>query len=404
VSRALDGIKVLDLSRVLAGPWCTQMLADLGCEVIKIERPGSGDDTRSWGPPYAEGKDGFREAAYYLSANRGKKSVAVDMANPEGQRVIRALAAQSDIVVENFKVGGLKRYGLDYAGLSAINPALIYCSVTGFGQTGPYAHRAGYDFVLQGMGGLMSITGEADGEPMRAGVALIDVMTGLHAVIAIEAALIERARSGLGQHLDLSLLDVGIATMANQALNYLVSGKSAARYGNAHPSIVPYQAFKTADNAITVACGNDSQFADLARTMGKADWAEDAKFKLNRDRVANRVELLAMLQAEFLRHPTAYWLEALEANNVPAGPINRFEDVFADPHVKARGMQISRPHPHLGQAPGVAPPIRMSRNEVGSDLAPPELGQHTQEVLAERLGLDEAGFAALRASGALGKG
>ena len=384
MSKPLEGIRVLDLSRVLAGPWCTQLLADLGADVIKVERPGEGDDTRHWGPPWA-GEAGHedRVAAYYLCANRGKRSVAIDLATPEGLATVRALAARADVLIENFKTGALAKYGLDHATLLASNPRLVYCSITGFGQDGPYAERAGYDFVIQGMSGLMSVTGDVDGEPAKVGVAISDLLTGLYAANAIQAALLHRHATGRGQHIDIGLFDVQVAAMANQALNYLMSGKNPARHGNAHPNIVPYEAFPTADGAITIAVGNDSLFARLCQGLGLPEVAADARFRRNADRGANRATLIALLRARFAEQPTAHWLEQLEPLGVPAGPINTLEQTFADPQVVHRGMRIDLPHPTLGTVPGVRCPIRMSGAEVGSPLAPPPLGWHTAEVLAE---------------------
>ncbi len=383
---ALSHLKVLDLSRVLAGPWASQMLADLGAEVIKIEHPERGDDTRSWGPPYLKDPQGNHlESAYFLCANRNKQSVALDMATPEGQQQIKALALQSDVLIENFKVGGLARYGLDYASLSAQNPRLIYCSITGFGQTGPYAQRPGYDFMVQGMGGLMSLTGLPDGEegggPVKVGVALTDVLTGLHAVAGILAAVAWRERSGEGQHIDLALLDVQVSCLANQAQNYLVTGHSPTRLGNAHPSIVPYQSFPTADGQMILAVGNDSQFASFCKTADRPEWAQDIRFSTNAARVAHRSELVPLLRQVTSQRSTAEWISALEAANVPCGPINTLEQVFADPHVRARGLQVNVPHPTVGSTPSVASPLRLSKTPVVYRRAAPGLGADTQRVL-----------------------
>jgi crotonobetainyl-CoA:carnitine CoA-transferase CaiB-like acyl-CoA transferase len=391
MTQPLDGIRVLDLSRVLAGPWATQLLADLGADVVKIERPGEGDDTRAWGPPYLQSADGTaRESAYFLCTNRGKRSVAVDVAKPEGAALVRELAAASDVVVENFKVGGLVKYGLDYASLRARNPALVYCSVTGFGQDGPYADRPGYDFIIQGMSGLMSVSGAPDGEPMKTGVAIVDLFTGLYAANAIQAALHARRTTGRGQHVDMALLDVQVAVMANQAANYLVSGRDPRRLGNAHPNIVPYQAFSTADGSLTVAVGNDAQYARFCDVLGAPELASDARFATNEARVANRAALIPLLQLRLSAAPTAHWLERLERVGVPAGPINTLSQVFADPQVRHRGLRIDTAHPTLAQVPGVRCPIRMSESAIGAPLPPPPLGWHTREVLAERLGLGEA--------------
>lgn len=386
-SGALSHLKVLDLSRVLAGPWASQMLADMGADVIKIEHPDRGDDTRAWGPPYWRNPTGDAvESAYFLCANRNKKSVALDMATPEGQRLIRELALQSDVLIENFKVGGLAKYGLDYATLSALNPRLVYCSITGFGQTGPYAQRPGYDFMVQGMGGLMSLTGVPDGDegagPMKVGVALTDVLTGLHAVVAVLAALAWRAQSGQGQWVDLALLDVQVSCLANQALNYLVTGESPGRLGNAHPSIVPYQSFPTADGEIILAVGNDSQFAAFCYVAGRSEWAVDPRFVTNAARVANRKTLVPLLRQTTVHRTTDAWILALEAANVPCGPINTLAQVFADPHVQARGLRLDLPHGVSGTAPGVASPLRFSRTPVQYRWAAPPLGAHTEAVLS----------------------
>jgi crotonobetainyl-CoA:carnitine CoA-transferase CaiB-like acyl-CoA transferase len=393
---ALHGIKVLDLSRVLAGPLAGQVLGDLGADVIKIERPQQGDDTRAWGPPYLKDADGrdTAEAAYFLCANRNKRSVTIDMALPAGQALLRRLAMEADVVLENFKLGGLARYGLDADSLMALNPRLVYCSITGFGQSGPYASRAGYDFLIQGMGGLMSITGAADGEagggPQKVGVALTDVMTGLYAAIAVQAALAERARSGLGQHIDLALLDVQIAGLANQASNYLAGGVLPGRMGNSHPNIVPYQDFPTADGDMILAIGNDGQFERFCIVVGRPEWSIDTRFATNPQRVANRVALIRLLREMTLTRSTAEWVAALEAAGVPCGPINRIDQVFADPHVRERQMRIALPHPAGGTVPMVANPMRLSASPVAYRLAPPTLGQHTDEVLGEWLNLTEA--------------
>jgi crotonobetainyl-CoA:carnitine CoA-transferase CaiB-like acyl-CoA transferase len=403
----LTGIRVLDLSRVLAGPWATQALADLGAEVIKIEKPGEGDDTRGWGPPFLANPDGSRgDAAYFLSCNRGKHSVCVDIANPEGQELIRGLAARSDVVVENFKVGGLAKYGLDYPGLQAVNARLIYCSITGFGQNGPYAQRAGYDFMIQGMAGIMSVTGQPDGspgaEPMKVGVAFADIFTGLHAVIAILAALVHRQRTGEGQHLDLALLDSQVAVLANQALNYLVGGTPPARLGNAHPNIVPYQTFRTRDGYIIMAVGTDRQFREFCAIIGVPQLADDRRFANNRGRVEKRHELIPQLVAPMVARSTAEWVEAFEAAAVPCGPINTLDQVFANPQVLARGLQIGLTRDDGIQVPGVANPIQFSATPIEYDRAPPRLGDATDRVLSEMLGLGAERIGALRAAGVVG--
>ena len=384
---ALAGLKVLDMSRVLAGPLSGQILGDLGADVVKVEHPARGDDTRAWGPPYMPGADGLpsSEAAYFMSANRNKRSVALDIATAEGQATLRALAQQADVLIENFKLGDLARYGLDYTSLSALNPRLIYCSITGFGQTGPYAARAGYDFLVQGLGGLMSLTGDASG-PMKAGVALVDVMTGLYADIGILAALAHRQRTGQGQQVDLSLLDVQIAGLVNQAMNYLATGRSPGRLGNAHPSIVPYQDFPTADGWMILAVGNDGQFARLALACEQPGWAEDPRFATNAQRVRHREALIALLSAATRQRSTADWIALLEDKAVPCGPINTLADVFADPHVRARGAVVTLPHAVAGTVPLVASPLRLSASPVSYRHAPPTLGQHTAQVLADWLG------------------
>lgn len=399
MTKALDGLRVLDLSRVLAGPWATQILGDLGAEIIKIERPGAGDDTRGWGPPWLADAQGAptHDSAYFLSANRNKRSVTLDISRPEGQRIARALAQRSDILVENFKIGGLAAYGLDYASLKALNPRLIYCSITGFGQTGPYAAKAGYDFMMQGMTGLMSVTGAADGEPQKVGVALIDVMTGLYAAIAVLAAVQQRHASGEGQYIDLALFDVGVACLANQALNYLVGGVVPTRLGNAHPNIVPYQAFPTADGDIILAIGNDGQFARFAQLAGRPGWAEDSRFLTNATRVANRTVLTTMIAALMGERSTADWLALLEPAGIPCGPINRIDQLFADPQAKARGLALELPHP-AGAAPGVASPLRLSASDRSAPSAPPLLGADTDAVLEQLLGINAPERETLRAT------
>ena len=398
----LAGIRVLDLSRVLAGPWAGQLLADLGADVVKVERPGAGDDTRAWGPPYLKDEAGNDtvEAAYYLCANRNKRSLTIDMAQPEGQALIRQLAQQSDVLIENFKQGGLKQYGLDAQSLLALNPRLVYCSITGFGQTGPYAPRAGYDFLIQGMGGLMSVTGRVDGEagagPQKVGVALTDITTGLYATIAVQAALIERANSGLGQHIDLALLDVQVACLANQASTYLLSGTVPQRMGNAHATIVPYQDFPTADGDMILAMGNDHQWGKFCAVASRPEWATDPRFATNSQRVVNRAVLIPLLRQNTVMRTTREWIVALEPAGVPCGPINRIDEVFADPQVRSRGARIELPHPLAGTVPLVANPIRLSASPVRYERAPPTLGQHTDEVLAQWLGLDDAVIAGLR--------
>ena len=407
MSGALSHIRVLDLSRVLAGPWAGQMLGDLGAEVIKLERPGSGDDTRRWGPPFVRDAAGQEtaESAYFQCANRNKKSVTVDIAHPEGQGIVRALAARCDVVIENFKVGGLRQYGLDAGALRAADPRLIYCSVTGFGQTGPYRGRAGYDFLVQGMGGLMSLTGRAEGEPgagpQKVGVALTDIMTGLYATSAILAALLHRQRTGVGQTIDMALLDVQVAALGNQALNYLVSGAVPRRLGNAHPNIVPYQDFPTRDGDMIVAVGNDAQFVRLCAALGHPEWGSDARFSSNAARVANREVLIALLRAATMQRTTREWIAALEAVGVPCGPINTLRDVFDDPQVQARELAVRLAHPVGGEVTLVANPIRLSETPPTYRSAPPLLGQDTQTVLAELLGLDTAALARLAASGAI---
>ena len=401
---ALAGLRVLDLSRVLAGPWASQLLGDLGADVIKVEKPGDGDDTRGWGPPWLGDGEGqpTTDAAYFLCTNRNKRSLTVDITRPEGQAIVRELAAQSDVVLENFKVGGLKGYGLDYASLSALNPRLIYCSITGFGQDGPYAARAGYDFLIQGMGGLMSVTGRAEGEdgagPQKVGVALTDILTGLYAGNAILAALAHREKSGAGQHIDLALLDVQVACLANQAMNYLVAGKAPRRMGNGHPNIVPYQDFPTADGDMVLAIGNDGQFARFCELAGHAGWSGDERFATNAARVRNRTELIPLLRQTTVMKTTAEWIALLENAAVPCGPINDLAGVFADPQVVHRGLHVDMPHAAGGTAPQVANPIRFSATPIDYRRAPPLLGQDTEAVLKE-LGRSDADIATLRAAG-----
>ena len=405
--KALGHIRVLDLSRVLAGPWCSQNLADLGADVIKIERPGSGDDTRAWGPPYARDADGNNttEAAYYLAANRGKRSVTVDIASPEGQALVRELAAHADVVLENFKVGHLKRYGLDYDTLKAIKPDLVYCSVTGFGQDGPYAHRAGYDFLIQGMGGFMSITGERDdlpgGGPQKAGVAITDLMTGMYATVAVLAALTHRDRTGEGQRIDMALLDVQVAMLANMASNFHASGKPPKRMGNAHANIVPYQTFACADGHLIVATGNDSQYRKFVEAGARPDLASDPRFATNPLRVQQRDVLVPLLEQMVALRTRDEWIAMLEAVGVPCGPINDIGEVFANPQVQARGIAMDMPHASAGKVTLVRSPLRLSATPAATDLPPPLLGQHTDEVLRDVLGRSDDDIAALRKRGVL---
>lgn len=405
---ALDGIRVLDLSRVLAGPWCTQTLADLGADVIKIERPGSGDDTRGWGPPFLQDRAGqdTGEAAYYLGTNRNKRSVTCDIARPEGQALVRELARHCHVFVENFKVGDMARYGLDYASLRALNPRIVYCSVTGFGQTGPYRERAGYDYAIQGMGGLMSITGERDelgGGPQKVGVAVADLFTGMYSCVGILAALRHAERTGEGQHLDMALLDTQVAMLANLGANYLVSGKVPGRAGNAHQNIVPYQVFEVAPAAdghkdhIILAVGNDGQFAKYCQVAGCPELAGDPRFAKNQDRVRNRGLLVPMLEKIMKTRAKADWLAALEAAKVPCGAINNLAEVFADPQVQARGMVHAWEHPLAGPVKLVGSPLKLGGTPVRTDLPPPLLGQHTEAVLRDVLGWDGERIARLRA-------
>lgn len=400
----LNDIRVLDLSRILAGPWATQLLADLGADVIKIERPVRGDDTRSWGPPYlhhAETGEPTSESAYYLSANRGKQSVAVDMAHPKGQALIRQLARRADVVVENFKVGGLARYGLDYDSLSDVNPRLVYCSITGFGQNGPYASRAGYDLLIQGMSGLMSLTGDSDGEPQKTGIAICDLMTGMYASNAILAALHAREQSGRGQHIDMALLDTAVAWLANQGMNYLCSGNVPRRMGNQHPSLVPYQVFEVADGEINLAVGNDTQFRAFASTAGHPQWADDERFATNPARVKHRDQLLELMKPVLMSRDKATWQSQCEQAGVPAGPINSIAESFDDPQIRHRGMQLDMAHPVAGRSPGVANPIRFSGTPLAEPVAPPLLGQHTISVLSELPDMDTAMLDELAAEGVI---
>jgi crotonobetainyl-CoA:carnitine CoA-transferase CaiB-like acyl-CoA transferase len=382
----LAGIRVLELARILAGPWAGQLLADLGADVVKVERPGGGDDTRGWGPPFVEGADGTQlSAAYYHACNRGKRSVAVDFETEGGRRIVRKLAARSDIVIENFKTGGLAKFELDYASLSKEKPDLIYCSITGFGQDGPYSHRAGYDLLVQGMGGIMDLTGMPDGEPMRGGVAFADVFTGTFSALAVLAALNERHVTGKGSYIDTALLDSQVAVLANQAASYLISGKAPKRMGNAHPTVVPYQVFPVADGHIIIACGNDTQFARLIALLGAPEMADDARYKTNAGRVVNRDTLIPRMFELTAKVTRADLLAQLEATSVPAGPINTLEDVFADPQVLARKMRIDLPSGYAkgGSIPGVRAPITINGVRMAADRAPPVLGQHTDEVLRE---------------------
>lgn len=395
----LAGIKVLDLSRVLAGPWCTQLLADLGAEVVKVERPGAGDDTRHWGPPW-HGEGDERVAAYFLSANRGKKSAAIDFANPEGAALVRRLAEQADVVVENFKVGGLKKFGLDAESLRAANPRLVVASITGFGQDGPYADRAGYDFIIQGMGGLMSITGQPDGSPgggpMRVGVAVIDLFTGMYTATAILAALFRRERTGEGAHIDAALFDTSLAMLANQVSNALVSGKDPPRQGNTHPNIVPYQPFEAADKPLIIAVGNDRQFAKVAELCGHPEWASDERFSTNAARVHNRAEMVRLIADCIRQKPAADWFAKLDAAGIPAGPINTISEALAD--VQAQHRQMVRT---IAGVPLMGSPVRLDGERTDSDLPPPALGQHTNEVLAG-LSLDGRELERLRSAGVIG--
>ena len=386
--KPLEGIKVLDLSRVLAGPWCTQLLADLGAEVIKIERPGAGDDTRHWGPPWF-GEGDKRVAAYFLSCNRGKKSAAIDFSRPEGAELVRQIAAEADVVVENFKVGGLEKFGLDASSLRAANPRLVYASITGFGQDGPYAERAGYDYIIQGMGGMMSITGIPDGEPgggpMRVGVAVVDLFTGMYTAVSILAALLRRERTGDGTHIDMALFDTQLAVLANQVSNALVSGKDPPRQGNTHPNIVPYQLFDAADKPLIIAVGNDRQFAKLAQLCNHPEWATDERFASNAARVANRLEIVGLVADCVRQKSAAEWFDLLDSAGIPAGPINSISEALGD--VQAQHRQMVR---SIGGVPQMGSPVRLDGERADADLPPPGLGEHTDEVLgALALGRDE---------------
>jgi crotonobetainyl-CoA:carnitine CoA-transferase CaiB-like acyl-CoA transferase len=401
--RALEGVRVLDLSRVLAGPWCAQILADFGADVIKIEQPGSGDDTRAWGPPYLQGPDDADrgESAYYLSCNRNKRSLAIDLANPEGAALAQRLAGRADILIENFKVGGLAKYGLDHQSLAAANPRLVYCSITGFGQDGPYASRPGYDFVAQAMGGLMSITGEPDGPPQKVGVAIADLSTGLYAAISILIALRHAERTGVGQRIDCSLLDTQIALLANQGMNWLVSGASPGRLGNAHPSIVPYRAFEAADGPVVVAVGNDGQFRGLCEVLDAPQLAADPRYRTNEARVLNRASLEPALQAMIARLQARPLTEQLIARGVPAGPVNTIGQVFQDPFVEARSTIHRFLRPDGVEVPSIAFPGRLTGTPADYRLRPPFLGEHTFEVLDEWLGLERPELLRLADAGAI---
>ena len=403
----LEGIRVLDLSRVLAGPMAAQTLADLGAEVIKVERPGRGDDTRAWGPPFLTDRGGRQtsDSTYFACCNRGKKSVTVDLSAPQGQSIVRRLSELCDVLIENYKVGDLARYGLDFAGLRGVNPRLVYCSISGYGQSGPYSARAGYDPVVQAMGGLMSVTGERDGfpgaGPQRVGVAVTDLMTAAHAVSAILAALWHRERSGEGQHVDLALLDVQVASMINIAQAFLSAGVIAERNGNAHPNVVPSQVFDCADGKLMLAAGNDGQFAKLCEVTGRPELAHDPRFATNAARVRNRVRVTAMLQELLGRNTVAYWTDTLAKGGVPCGPINDIASVFADPQVQHRGMRVEIEHPLVGALPLVASPLRLSRTPVEHRVPPPLLGQHSEEVLSGLLRMDASTIASLRSAGVI---
>lgn len=401
----LAGLRILDLTRILAGPTATQLLGDLGADVIKVERPGAGDDTRKWGPPYLTMDDGTQshESAYYLCANRNKRSVTVDLAHPDGQALIKRMLAQCDVLVENYKVGGLAKYGLSYADLKDDFPGLVYCSITGFGQTGPYAPRAGYDFLAQGMGGIMSLTGEPDGEPVKVGVGISDVMCGMYACTAILAALRHKDATGQGQHIDLALLDSQVAWLVNEGTNYFLSGELPKRRGNAHPNIVPYQVFHAADGYIILAVGNDAQFRRFCASAGAPELADDPRFVTNRDRIHHRDALVPMVADLIVQETQAYWIDRLEREGVPCGPVNTLAQAFADPQIRHRDMKVSVPYP--GSAAGavdlIGNPIKMSATPVTYRRPPPQAGQHTDEVLDELLQLDASEMAALREKGVI---
>ncbi|MGZ5085897.1 MAG: CaiB/BaiF CoA transferase family protein [Usitatibacter sp.] len=407
MSPILEGVRVLDLTRVLAGPWATQNLADLGAEVIKVERPGQGDDTRRWGPPFLRDREGrdTSDAAYYLACNRGKKSVTLDLASAEGRALARSLAMKCDVLVENFKVGDLARYGLDYDSLAGDNPRLVYCSITGFGQDGPYRDRPGYDFMVQGLGGLMSVTGERDdlpgGGPQKVGVAVSDLFTGMYSTSAILAALLHRERSGRGQRIDMALLDVQVAMLANLSSAYFCSGEVPRRMGNAHQAIVPYHVFRASDGFLVVAVGNDTQFAEFCEVIGAPRWAHDERFATNPQRVRHRDLLVGMIGERMLARTAREWLAALEPSGVPCGPINDLAQVFADPQVRHRGLQVKALHPAAGEVAMVASPMRFSETPIAHDRAPPLLGEHTDEVLKAVLGLDAAEIARLKSKGTI---
>ncbi len=402
-SGPLAGIRVLDMSRILAGPWVGQLLADLGAEVIKIERPGKGDDTRAWGPPFVKDREGndTSDAAYFMCANRGKKSLTLDIAKPEGQQIIRELAEKSDILIENYKVGDLKRYGLDYETLSALNPKIIYCSITGFGQTGPYRDRAGYDYLVQGMGGIMSMTGGREdrpgGGPQRVGVAIADLMTGMYSTTGILAALHERAASGLGQYIDMALLDTQVAWLANQNSNYLIGGQIPQCIGNEHPNVMPYQTFRTKGSNMIIATGNDGQYQRLCEAAGVPEAATDPRFATNALRIANRDACTAILAQALQKKTTSEWIALLETVGVPCGPINRLDEVYRDPQVQHRGMKINVPHPKAGTVPLVANPIKFSRTPIAYDMPPPLVGEHVEDILHGLLGKSAHEIATLKA-------
>jgi crotonobetainyl-CoA:carnitine CoA-transferase CaiB-like acyl-CoA transferase len=403
----LSHIRVLDLSRVLAGPWAGQNMADLGAEVIKVERPVKGDDSRAFGPPWYKDPEGKEtsEAAYFMAANRGKKSITVNLSNPQGQELVRELAKHCDVVIENYKVGDLARYGLGYEDLKKVNPKIIYCSVTGFGQTGPYAERPGYDFMAQGMSGIMSVTGEPDsvpgGGPMRVGIPIVDILTGMYASIAVCAALAHRAETGVGQHLDLALLDTAMAFLSIQGMTYLTTGVPPGRIGNTHPSIVPYQVFPTSDGAVILACGNDNLFGKFCEAAGCGELANDSRFNKNALRVQNRDQLVPLLNAVFAKKTTAEWVDILEKAGVPNGPINNIAQAFEEPQTIARGTRIDLPHPKGGKAPLIASPMKFSATQIEYKAAPPTLGQHAEEILTGLLGMSAEKIAELKAAGAL---